>query len=157
MGNAIYEWPRLIRQCFEYVTLSPIPHEIFPGTRDHNSMKFFIPRAGIQTEKQSSTDRYFTRHTTPGGWVECIDLDLELHSPDNTLTPDLATTHFKTTFLKASRENNLEPCPGPRLEGWLKDAGFKDIAVEKHAWPVGTWPADKHLVRRFPTSRHIHI
>ena len=42
----------------------------------------------------------------------------------------------------------MEPCPGPLLEGWLKDAGFKGVAAERHVWPVGTWPADKHLVKK---------
>lgn len=40
----------------------------------------------------------------------------------------------------------VEPCPGPLLEGWLKDAGFTDVAAEKHVLPIGTWPADEHLV-----------
>ncbi|KAL9070259.1 MAG: hypothetical protein Q9161_004952 [Pseudevernia consocians] len=80
-----------------------------------------------------------------GGWVECIDLDLEWNSPDGSLTPEHASKYFNTTYLKASREGGMEPCPGPLLEGWLKDAGFKDVAAERHVWPVGTWPADKHL------------
>ncbi|KAF6223568.1 hypothetical protein HO133_000411 [Letharia lupina] len=84
-------------------------------------------------------------HTKPGGWVECIDLDLEWNSPDGSLTPDLASKHFNTTFLAASREGGMEPCPGPLLEGWLRDAGFKDVAAERHVWPVGTWPADRYL------------
>jgi len=50
-------------------------------------------------------------------------------------------------FLKASRAAKVEPCPGPLLEGWMKDAGFKDVKARKFVWPVGTWPADKHLVR----------
>jgi len=40
----------------------------------------------------------------------------------------------------------MEPCPGPLLEGWMKEVGFKDVKAERFVWPVGTWPADKHLV-----------
>lgn len=40
----------------------------------------------------------------------------------------------------------MEPCPGPLLEGWLKDAGFKDVVAERRVWPVGPWPADRLLV-----------
>ena len=47
----------------------------------------------------------------------------------------------------ASRQSGLDPCPGPILETLLQQAGFTDIKAEKHVWPVGTWPADKHLVR----------
>ena len=41
----------------------------------------------------------------------------------------------------------MEPCPGPLLEGWLKDTGAEDVKADKFVWPVGPWPADKHLVR----------
>lgn len=101
MGNAIYNWPRLVSQCYE--------------------------------------------HTTPGGWIECVDLDLEWNSVDGSLLPDSACKRFNTVFLKASRDRGLEPCPGPLLEGWLKDAGFKDVVAERRVWPVGPWPADRLL------------
>lgn len=84
-------------------------------------------------------------HTTPGGWVEFIDLDLEWRSPDGSLTSTSAAKHFNSIFMKASREIGQEPCPGPLLEGWLEDAGFKDVAAKRYVWPVGTWPIDKHL------------
>lgn len=37
--------------------------------------------------------------------------------------------------------------PGPKLEGWFRDAGFVDVHVRKYRVPMGTWPKDKHLVR----------
>ncbi|KAI4256934.1 MAG: hypothetical protein L6R42_005948 [Xanthoria sp. 1 TBL-2021] len=101
MGNAIRDWPRLNRQCFE--------------------------------------------HTRPGGWVEFIDLDLTWTSPDGSLQESHASKKFNNEFIKASREASIEPCPGLYLEGWMKDAGFKDVKAEKFVWPVGTWPKDKHL------------
>ena len=89
---------------------------------------------------------FFTRHTEPGGWVECIDLDLEWHSPDGSLTPSHAFKIFNTAYLKAARKGGMEPCPGPLLERWLNDAGFNNVTAERHVWPVGPWPANKHLV-----------
>ncbi|CAF9915342.1 MAG: hypothetical protein ALECFALPRED_010113 [Alectoria fallacina] len=121
-------------QKFDYI------HCRFMGNAIQNWPRL-IPRS-IRGNNQYEV---FVVHTKPGGWVECIDLDLEWNSPDGSLTPDLASKHFNTTFLKASRESGMEPCPGPLLEGWLKDAGFKGVAAERHVWPVGTWPADKHL------------
>lgn len=50
----------------------------------------------------------------------------------------------------------LEPNPGVHLEGWLKDAGFEDVKVKKIPLPVGTWPADKRLVRGRPLSLDIY-
>jgi hypothetical protein len=43
----------------------------------------------------------------------------------------------------------LEPNAGPKLLGWVKDAGFTDIHQEKMYLPVGTWPKDKKLVSHF--------
>jgi len=50
----------------------------------------------------------------------------------------------------------MEPCPGPLLEGWMRDAGYVDIKAQKYVWPVGTWPADKHLVRLLGSLRLCH-
>ncbi|KAL8926767.1 MAG: hypothetical protein Q9172_001643 [Xanthocarpia lactea] len=102
MGNAIRDWPRLNRQCFE--------------------------------------------HTKSGGWVEFIDLDLTWTSPDGSLTDSHSSKRFNNEFIKASREANIESCPGLYLEGWMKDAGFANVKAEKFIWPVGTWPKDKHLI-----------
>lgn len=88
------------------------------------------------------------RHTKPGGYVEFIDLDLNWVSPDSSLSPEHASLKFNREFLKASRKAGTEPCPGPLLEGLLKGAGFEDVVAQKYIWPVGTWPADRHLVSR---------
>ncbi|KAI4289606.1 MAG: hypothetical protein L6R35_001117 [Caloplaca aegaea] len=101
MGNAIHDWPKLHRQCFEYAK--------------------------------------------PGGWVEFIDLDVTWVSPDGSLKETNAIKRFNSEFIKMSRENNIESCPGLYLEGWMKDAGFQGVQAEKFVWPVGTWPKDKHL------------
>ena len=88
------------------------------------------------------------RHTRPGGWVEFIDLDLTWTSPDGSLEESHASKKFNNEFIRASREANIESCPGLYLEGWMNDAGFKDVKAEKFVWPVGTWPKDKHLVSK---------
>ena len=75
-----------------------------------------------------------------------IDFDLTWQTPDDTVKGREATK-FNTDFLKGASDAGMEPCPGPKLEGYLKDAGFVDIHAEKFILPVGTWPADKHLVR----------
>lgn len=86
------------------------------------------------------------RHTKPGGYVEFIDLDVNWVSPDGSLKPEHASLKFNREFLKASRKAGTEPSPGPLLEGLLKDAGFEGVVAHKYIWPVGTWPADRHLV-----------
>ena len=35
--------------------------------------------------------------------------------------------------------------PGPQLEGWAKDAGFKNVVHQRFKLPIGPWPRDPHL------------
>ena len=35
--------------------------------------------------------------------------------------------------------------PGPKLEEWVKDAGFVNVVHKKFKFPVGPWPKDEHL------------
>ena len=63
------------------------------------------------------------------------------------MKPDSICAKINAEFLKASRMSGCEPCPGPKLETYLRDAGFKDIKVQKFPMPIGPWPLDLHLVR----------
>ncbi|KAI9723231.1 MAG: hypothetical protein M1812_001113 [Candelaria pacifica] len=113
----------------------------YPEKFDYIHCRFM----GIAVKDWSRLACQCFENTLPGGWVEFIDLDLAWQSPDGSLTEDHASLKFNHQFLKASRNREMEPSPGPLLQGYLKDAGFSDIEHEKFVWPVGTWPADKHL------------
>ena len=89
----------------------------------------------------------YPRNTKPGGITELIDWDLLWQSPDDTIKGRVSTK-FNADFLKGATDAGMEPCPGPKLEGYLKNAGFVDVHAKKFILPVGTWPADKHLVRK---------
>ena len=75
-----------------------------------------------------------------------IDWDLTWVSPDNTLPEGSPIYKLNREFIRICREQSIEACPGPLFEGWLNDAGFEEVTVKKMPLPVGTWPADKHLV-----------
>ena len=75
-----------------------------------------------------------------------IDLDLKWHSPDNSVPSDCAVMKINTGFIKATRDAGMEPCPGPLLEGLMKDAGFINVHHQRYPLPIGPWAADKHLV-----------
>lgn len=92
------------------------------------------------------------RNVKPGGWAEFIDLDLTWTSPDGSLKEEHAGKKFNNVFIKTCRDTGIEACPGLYLEGWMKDAGFQNVRTEKFILPVGTWPKDKTLVRRFLSS-----
>lgn len=49
-------------------------------------------------------------------------------------------------FIEGTRKNGMEPSPGPKLAGWLKEAGFTEVVDERLAMPIGPWAKDKTLV-----------
>ncbi|KAI4227821.1 MAG: hypothetical protein L6R36_002115 [Xanthoria steineri] len=83
--------------------------------------------------------------TKPGGYSEFQDYDLVYYSEDGTLTDDLAIQKWITILLQAARDFGRDPCPGPRLAGLMRDAGFQNVEEEKYKIPIGPWPKDKHL------------
>ncbi|KAL9009922.1 MAG: hypothetical protein Q9173_005091 [Seirophora scorigena] len=83
--------------------------------------------------------------TKPGGYAEFQDYDLEYYSEDGTLGEELSISKWITTLLQASRDFQRDPCPGPKLEGWMRDAGFADVQATRYKIPIGPWPKDKHL------------
>lgn len=85
-------------------------------------------------------------NTVPGGWCEFQDFDLQYYSEDGSMTPEAPVSKWATTLLDACRSFGRDPCPGPKLEGYMEDAGFEDVKVEKFHLPIGPWPKDKHLV-----------
>lgn len=85
-------------------------------------------------------------HTTPGGYCEFQDFDLQYYSEDGSMTPEAPITDWVNTLLKASRDFGNDPHPGSKLGGWLEDAGFVDVRAEKFLVPIGPWAKDKHLV-----------
>lgn len=87
----------------------------------------------------------FHSNTTPGGWVEFQDWDPLAYSEDGSLD-GTSLKQWYDVVLPELRTNGVEPRAGPKLEGWFREAGFKDIHVQKFLIPLGVWPKDKHLV-----------
>ncbi|KAJ0274449.1 hypothetical protein COL940_009332 [Colletotrichum noveboracense] len=71
-------------------------------------------------------------------------MDIELYSDDRTLTEQHATRDWNRTFVTTLRSMQLDPAPGPQLEGWIRQQGsFTHIIHQKFKAPVGPWPKDK--------------
>ena len=85
------------------------------------------------------------RHTKPGGWAEFQDFDPTYYSEDGSLKKEHDMSKVITTFLDAAEGFGRIAKPGPKIEGWMKDAGFENIVHEKFRLPIGPWPKDKHL------------
>jgi hypothetical protein len=87
------------------------------------------------------------RFTKPGGWVELVDLDMNVYSSDGSLSDDNPLRKWNSDIIRGATMIGREPNPGPLLAGFLHDAGFVSVKEEVYRIPIGTWPRDKKLVR----------
>ena len=94
-----------------------------------------------------SVDRVDSSHLAPGGYAEFIDFDGHYTSPDGSLKETSDIGRLNKVFIETALAAGMDPSPGPHFEGWLKDAGFEHVIAERKPLPIGTWPADQHLVR----------
>ena len=60
--------------------------------------------------------------------------------------PGCAVDEWTKNLKKWLYDVGVEPEPGPKLEGWIRDAGFQNVSVRRVPCPVGMWPKDKRLV-----------
>lgn len=87
------------------------------------------------------------RFTKPGGWVEFVDLDMNVYSSDGSLSDDSPLRTWNLDIIKGAKMIGREPNPGPLLAGFLRDAGFVSVKEEVYRLPIGPWPKDNKLVR----------
>jgi hypothetical protein len=53
---------------------------------------------------------------------------------------------WDSLMIKATEVSGREGCPGPKLKGLIKEAGFENVTEEIFPLPIGMWPKDKKLV-----------
>ncbi|OAP61314.1 hypothetical protein AYL99_03515 [Fonsecaea erecta] len=78
----------------------------------------------------------------PGGWAEFQDWDTKMYSKDDSLPEESALYKFHHYTCGRRTAAGYDSQPGPKLEGWLRDAGFINVHVVKLPIPLGTWPKD---------------
>lgn len=82
----------------------------------------------------------------PGGWVEFQDYDLPFYSEDGSYSKESDTAKFMQLLVESARKAGKEPNPGPKLEEWVKAAGFQNVVKQKFKLPIGPWPKDQRQV-----------
>src|ERR1035438_5408437 len=75
------------------------------------------------------------------GFVEFTDFDLVIRSDDGTLDGTTLQS-WGDTLPQAGRAIGREPCPGPKLEEWVRNAGFTNIVSKVYKLPIGPWAKD---------------
>lgn len=86
----------------------------------------------------------------PGGWIDITEPDTSGYysAANNNKVLDSLTGKehplcgFSRMFVEAAKAQGMDAEITPKLEGWLKDAGFVNIQVKIHKPAVGTWPTD---------------
>jgi trans-aconitate methyltransferase len=86
------------------------------------------------------------RNVRKGGWVEFQDFNVALYAEDGSYKATSDTAKYMHLLMDSARKAGKDPCPGPKLEGWIKDAGFVNVVHRKFKLPVGPWPKDKRQV-----------
>ncbi|KAK3689208.1 S-adenosyl-L-methionine-dependent methyltransferase [Podospora appendiculata] len=81
----------------------------------------------------------------PGGWAEFQDFDLLFDCDDGTLDQDNPALKWVRLTIQAAEKIAREPCPGPKLEQWVRDAGFASVTHRRFKIPIGIWPKDPAL------------
>lgn len=90
-------------------------------------------------------DQSNIRGLRPGGWVEFQDFDIDYYSQDGSLTKDHAMRRWLDYAYEAEPITGRTLRPGPRIEAWVKEAGFTNVQVVKNVLPLGPWPKDRSL------------
>ncbi|KAH0846300.1 putative methyltransferase [Fonsecaea pedrosoi] len=78
----------------------------------------------------------------PGGWVEFQEWDTHIYSKDDSLAEDAALFKFHHYTCGRRTAAGYDSQPGPKVEGWLRDAGFINVQAVKLPIPLGIWPKD---------------
>lgn len=86
------------------------------------------------------------KFTKPGGWVEFQDFELRFYSTDGTFVPGNPADEWSKEVALAITAFGREAEPGPKLEQWIRDAGFENVNHKLLEIPVGPWPKSRRLV-----------
>lgn len=86
------------------------------------------------------------KYTKPGGWVEFQDFDMDWISQSTDISGTWAVK-WTQYIVEGVRRFGTEPEPGPKLDGWVRQAGFVNLNSFTRQIPCGTWPKDTHWKR----------
>lgn len=71
---------------------------------------------------------------------------MQFYSTDGTFVKGSSPDVWTSEIVEALKVFGMEPEPGPKLEAWVREAGFVDVNHVLLPIPVGVWPRDKRMV-----------
>lgn len=78
--------------------------------------------------------------------MEFHDFDMQFYTLKGAFKRGCPIDEWTSHIVQGLTKVGMEPEPGPKLAGWIKDAGFTNIHHKVLPIPVGVWPKDKTLV-----------
>jgi hypothetical protein len=82
------------------------------------------------------------RSLKPGGFIELIDLSLNIKSDDGTVTEDGPLQQWYRVFLEAGEKMGKTFEIFDHAKDYITDAGFVDIKETVYKVPIGGWSSD---------------
>jgi hypothetical protein len=104
----------------------------------YESVKLESPAASMSNFNASAL--------SPGGWLECADVDMIFYTHHGLLTDDSALSLWSKDLIAGIRAIGMEPLPASNLQRWMREAGFVNLSHTNLPLPLGPWPKDKKLV-----------
>ncbi|KAK7706430.1 hypothetical protein SLS57_009664 [Botryosphaeria dothidea] len=83
--------------------------------------------------------------TKSGGWVEFQDFEMRFYTNGGDFKQGSPLDVWCTELIEGIKSLGMDPEPGPKLKGWVEDAGFVNVTHKLLPIPTGTWPKDKRL------------
>ncbi|PHH58618.1 hypothetical protein CDD82_2826 [Ophiocordyceps australis] len=77
-----------------------------------------------------------------GGWIEILDVHLQLQSDDDTIPQDCAAAKWGDYMIEAAAVLNRPLDSMTRYKQQLLDAGFTNVTQCLYKWPTNSWPRD---------------
>jgi hypothetical protein len=78
----------------------------------------------------------------PGGWIEIQDLNFPIQCDDGTAAPDSPLMKWSDGMIEGAGKLGVDLTSASRLPQLLREAGFIDVLVEHHLWPLNSWQED---------------
>lgn len=100
---------------------------------------------GIRSEEWHTIFSEIFRVLKPGGWFQLYEIDeWEGGGPAQEKFRELMTL-----LLESKGAYGVFPCGASKWQQNVKDAGFEDVRVTWHGWPIGEWAGEEGLLGRW--------
>ncbi|CAI4214419.1 unnamed protein product [Parascedosporium putredinis] len=86
-------------------------------------------------------------HLKPGGWIECVEMDVLIESDHVTIPEDHVFNTWANVLYEGGRKLGcpFDVCKEHNMLEYVKKAGFVDIVEKKIKVPLHGWPKDATL------------